>query len=163
MLVSLLTFYAILIALALLIATKPLYARFVKKQGNRYDAMYLLVVVLLPVNWCIPRIITVSGCNQYQHEVALFPTTLKGTQIHYWKKTYIFNESQQRLGFDFIYYGDQRPKENEKDHTIAPGEHVVVPTVVIDYLFEQPDEKVRSKSNGAKKTHLYCVERTMRL
>lgn len=158
MIISLHTYYAIMAMLVLLIAAKPLYARFIKKQGNRYDAMYFLVLLLLPVNWTVPRIITVIDCNQYQYDIALFPTTLKDEPIRYWKKTYIFNESEQDLGFEFIYYGDKQPKENEQNHTIAPGGRVAVPTVVIDYLFEQPGERVRSKSSGAKKTHLNCVQ-----
>lgn len=158
MIVSLYTYYAIMAILALLIAAKPLYARFVKKQGNKYDAMYFLVLVLLPVNWCIPRVVTVTNCGEYKKEVALVPITHKGKKLSYWKKTMIVNESTTNLWFEFIYYGNKERQEDELDHKIAPEENVIIPNLVIDYLFEQPEERVSSKSDGARKTYLNCMQ-----
>lgn len=158
MTVSIYVYYAILVVIGLVIVAKPFYARYVKQEGNKYDAMYCLLLILLPINWCIPRVITVTACGQYKQEVAFFPTTQHGKKLGYWKKTMIVNESSNDLWFEFLYYGDEERQEDEIDYTIKPNEAVVIPNLVIDYLFERPEESVRTKSDGARKTYLDCVQ-----
>lgn len=158
MTVSIYVYYAILLAIGCIIVAKPLYERLVRHQGNKYDAMYILLLILVPINWCIPRIVTVTGCNEYTVEVALLPTMHKGKQLNYWKKTMIVNESTQTLQFKFLYYGDKERAGDEIDYEIAPDENVIVPSLVIDYLFEQPEERVSTKSDGARKSYLNCVQ-----
>ncbi len=156
MIVSSNTYIIVLIAIALLICAKPLYARFVKKQGNKYDAMYLLILILLPVNWYTPKITTVTDCGSFQDEVVLFPANKNGVAIGYGKNTYIFNNSDKKLLFEYLYYGNVSADTDEVNQIIEPGKSVKVNTISINYIFEEPDASVSSKSNGVTQTWLYC-------
>ncbi len=103
MIVSEKNFHIILIVLGICIIIKPLYSRLIRREGNRFDAMYLLLLLLLPVNWYTPKIITVTGCGQYTKEVALAPTTKDGVKISYGKKTHIFNNSNNPIYLDICF------------------------------------------------------------
>lgn len=156
MVVSANVYNIILVLIVLALFIKPLYARFVKKQGNKYDAMYVLVVLLLPVNWYTPKIIHVTDCGEYKKEVVLFPAKRNSVEMSYGKKTFIFNDSDKNLILEYHFYGKNTPDKDEEDMIILPDNFVKINRVGIDHLFEALPDKVSSKSGGATKTSLRC-------
>ncbi|MDR2915315.1 MAG: hypothetical protein LBV74_10875 [Tannerella sp.] len=156
MIVSVNVYYVILALIVLALFIKPLYARFIKKQGNKYDAMYLLIIFLLPVNWYTPKIISVTDCGEYKKEVVLFPAKRNGVEMGYGKNTFIFNDSDKKLILEYHFYGKNTPDEDEVDAMILPGNYVKINRVGVDHIFETLPDKVSSKSGGATKTSLRC-------
>lgn len=106
MIVSSNTYIIVLIAIALLICAKPLYARFVKKQGNKYDAMYLLITksIAIPTKMTTGEII---GSRIYQEARLL----LQQTQWNVSEIAFIlgFEEVAHFSNF-FKKYGKQSPQ-----------------------------------------------------
>ena len=159
MTVSNLIFNSILLVMALISIAIPSYLRFVKKKGGKYDLLFLLVFLVLPIYWFTPKIITVTDCNQYKKEVVLFPTTIKDTiDITYGIKTYVFNVSKEYLYFDYICYGNAKKEEDEEYHIIYPNKFIKENTSGIEYVFETPPESLTTKSGGKKISVLYCGE-----
>ncbi|EDM34961.1 hypothetical protein PBAL39_00475 [Pedobacter sp. BAL39] len=157
MIVAAQTFHIILIAIAVLICLKALYTRFITKQGNKDDWMVLLLLILVPINWYTPTVLTISDCNQYTKEVVLFPGQRAGISYTYGRKNYIINQSKRNLKFEYLFYGDNRREEGQVDQLILPENVVIVNEVTISYLFEAPEKSVSTKSSGATKTLLYCL------
>lgn len=157
MIVSAQTYHIILIVLAVLICIPPLYTRFLKKKGSHLDWMYLLLLLLVPVNWYTPTVLTISDCNQYTKEVVLFPVTRAGISFSNGRQNYIINTSKRNLKFEYLFYGDNRRKEGQADQLILPENVVIVNEVTISYVFEKPESSVSTKSGGATKTALYCL------
>jgi len=157
MIVSAQTFHIILIVIAVLIGLKVAYTHFIAKQGNKDDWMALLLLILVPINWYTPTVLTISDCNQYTKEVVLFPGQRAGISYNYGRKNYIINQSKRNLKFEYLFYGDNRRKEGQADQLILPENVVIVNEVTISYLFEKPEESVSTKSSGATKTQLYCL------
>ncbi|WP_231426590.1 hypothetical protein [Pedobacter sp. Leaf250] len=156
MIVSSQTYAIILIAIVVLISLKPLYSKLVKKQGKKDDWMFLLILLILPINWYTPTLITVTDCNQFIKEVMLFPAKREGISISYGRKNHIFNHSKQTLGLEYLYYGSDKKEDGQRDLVIFPGKTAMVNEVKIDYVFEAPAKSVSTKSSGATKTMLYC-------
>lgn len=145
--------------IAILISIIPLYTRFAKRQGNKRDYTFLLILLLIPINWFIPRILTVYNCSDYTIEVALFPTNLEGKSIGYAnKKTYIVNKGAYPLAYENIVYGEATLKENQKDSVIPAGKIEEVPVIFIDYILQVPSASVSGKSSGEIKTALFCTD-----
>lgn len=152
-------YFIVIGVIAILISIIPLYTRFAKRQGNKRDYTFLLILLLIPINWFIPRILTVYNCSDYKIEVALFPTNLEGKAIGYTnKKTYIVNKGAYPLSYENIVYGEATLKENQKDVIIPFGDIVEVPVIFIDYLFQVPSASVSSKTSGEVKTALFCTD-----
>lgn len=151
------TYNIILIAFVILVTLRPLYTRFIKKQGNRHDWMFALLIILLPINWYTPTFITVTKCFQYKKEVLLFPTNIDGASYSYGWNNYIINKSLDNLVFEYIYYGNNVRDEDEVDKIIPPGKIAKVNEVKIDFVFEKQAESVSTKASGATKTSLYCM------
>jgi len=158
MIVTAQTYTIILVAILVLISLKPLYTKLVKKQGKKDDWMFLLIILLLPINWYTPTILTVTDCNQFTKEVVLFPTEKEGISMSYGRKNYIFNHSKQTLGFEYLYYGSDQKEDDHRDLVIFPNKTATVNEVKIDYVFEAPAKSVSTKSSGATKTMLYCQQ-----
>jgi len=157
MIVTAQTYHIILIAIVILVAIRPLYTRYIKKQGHKHDWMFALLLLLLPVNWYTPTIITVNACGKFSKEVVLFPGEKDGVQYHYGWNNFIVNKSLNTLAFEYLFYGDNARKEDQVDKIIQPGQIEQVNVVTIDYLFEQAAKTVSTKSSGATKTTLYCL------
>jgi len=158
MLVSSNTYLIFIAILVVLIVSFPLYARFVKKQNNKYDIIYFLLLLILPINWYTPTVYTITNCNEYTKEVLLFSTEKDGFSFEIGRKNYIINKSDKTLFFENVYYGNNERQEDEIDVEIAPNTIEKINVVTIDYLFTEPDDTVSTKSNGATKTALYCIE-----
>jgi hypothetical protein len=156
MIVSQTAYYVILLILALAFSCKPLYARFIKGQGNKYDAMYLLIVLLVPVNVQTPKIINVTDCGVYTKEVVLFPAEKNGVEMSYGKNTYIFNNTGGVLFLEYHFYGNIDPKEDEEDAMILANSSLKINRVGIDYIFETPPDKISTKAKGVTRTSLIC-------
>jgi len=157
MIVSAQTYNIILIATVILIALKPLFTRFINKEGNKYDWMFFLVVLLLPINWYTPTFITVYACGKFSKEILLFPDKKDGVEYSYGWNNYIINKSLDTLVFEYVYYGDSEREDGETDQIIKPGKIGKVEEVAIDFIFEPADESFYSKSSGVTKTCLYCM------
>jgi len=151
------TYNIILIAIVILTALKPLFTRFIKKQGNKHDWMFALLILLLPINWYTPTFITVTECEKFTKEVLLFPGKKDGVSYSYGWNNYVINKSKQTLVFEYVYYGDSKREEDETDQIIKPNAIGKVNEVVIDYIFEPQAKSVSTKSSGATKTSLYCM------
>ena len=156
MIVSVQTYNILLIAISILIAIRPLYTRFIKKQGNKHDWMFALLVLLLPINWYTPTFINVTSCNNFTKEVLIFPGQKEGVNYSYGWSNYVVNKSPDNLVFEYIYYGDNKREDDEIDKIIPPGQIAKVNEVKIDFVFEPQAESVSTKSRGATKTSLYC-------
>lgn len=156
MIVSLNTYLIIIGIFCLLIVIKPLYTRFIKKEESKNDAILLLLLLTIPINWFTPTILTITDCNNYRKEVVLFPTTKDGIKISYGKASYIFNNTDRNLIFEYYYYGDNTPAAGEDNKVIEPKQHAKVNVVSIDYILSEPAESVSTKSSGATKTVLRC-------
>jgi hypothetical protein len=157
MIVSSTAYILVLLLLAAIIVAKPLFARFIQKQDNKYDAMYFLILILLPINWYTPAIITVTECGKYQKEITLIPTTKEGVQIFYGKHLYVFNKSKSTVFVEDIAFGDVDESDLNALITVETGKNAIVKgNVVIDYIFEEVPSTVRTKSDGEVKTSLYC-------
>ena len=158
MIVTAQTYNIILAVFAGMISIKPLYCRFIKKQGKKDDWMFLFILILLPVNWYTPTIILITDCGKFTKEVVLFPTKKEGINISYGRNNYIINHSKQTLAFEYLYYGNDQKKEDQRDFVIFPDKTATVNEVKIDYIFESPAKSVSTKSSGATKTMLYCEQ-----
>lgn len=158
MLVSETTYYVVVAIIAASIRAFPLYARFVKKQDNKYDIIYFLLLILFPINWYTPTVYTITDCNEFSKEVLLLPTERDGISFGMGSFNYIINNSNKNLYFENVYYGDVKPNENVSDIEIESGAVEKINIISIDYLFTEPDEFVSSKSGGAVKTVLYCLD-----
>jgi predicted membrane channel-forming protein YqfA (hemolysin III family) len=157
MIVSSATYIVVLLLIAAFIVAKPLYARFIKKQDNKYDAMYFLLLILLPINWFTPAIITVTECGKYQKEITLIPTTKEGVKLSYGKHLYVFNNSKSTVIVEDIPFGNVDESDVSPLITIETGKNAAVKgNVVIDYIFEEVPRSVKTKSDGEVKTALYC-------
>ncbi|RZK47552.1 MAG: hypothetical protein EOO87_21805 [Pedobacter sp.] len=157
MIVSAQTYNIILIAIVILVALKPLFSRFIKKQGNKHDWMFAFLILLLPINWYTPTFISVTKCFEYKKEVLLFPTTVDGVSYSYGWNNYIVNKSPDTLVFEYVYYGDNEREKDEVDQIVPPGKIAKVNEVKIDFVFEEQAKSVSTKSSGATKTSLYCM------
>jgi hypothetical protein len=157
MIVSTTTYYLVVITIVVLIISKPLYTRLVLKQGNKYDAMCFLLFILLPINWYTPAIITVLDCNKYTKEIALFPVKKDNVEISYGKHLYVFNKSKNTVVVEDLVYGHVDEEDVNQKQIIEPNHNGIVKKVIIDYIFEEPEESVSSKSDGEVKTSLYCI------
>ena len=157
MIVSVQTYNIILIASVILVAIKPLFSRFVKKQGSKHDWMFAPLVLLLPINWYTPTFINVTSCNNYTKEVLIFPGQKDGLSYSYGWNNYIVNKSLDNLVFEYVYYGDNKREDDEADKIIPPGKIAKVNEVKIDFVFEAQAKSVSTKSSGATKTSLYCM------
>ena len=157
MIIAAQTYKIILIAITILVAIRPLYTRYVKKQGSKHDWMFALLFLLLPINWYTPTFITVTSCGKFTKEVLLFPTQKDGVSYSYGWCNYIINKSQQPLAFEYVYYGDNQPKADEQRQVIQPNGIGKVNVVVIDFIFEPQAKSVSTKSSGATKTSLNCL------
>jgi len=157
MIVSAQTYNIILIAIIILVAIRPLYTRYVKKRGSKHDWMFALLLLLLPINWYTPTFITVTSCGKYSKEVLIFPGKKDGLSYSYGWCNYIINKSLNTLAFEYVFYGDNKRKEDELDQIIMPGKIEKVNEVTIDFVFEQEAKTVSTKSSGATKTTLYCM------
>lgn len=156
MIVSVQTYNILLLAILILIAIRPLYTRFIKKQGNKHDWMFALLILLLPINWYTPTFINVISCNNFTKEVLIFPGQKEGVNYSYGWSNYVVNKSPDNLVFEYIYYGDNKREDDEVDEIIPPGQIAKVNEVKIDFVFEPQAESVSTKSRGATKTSLYC-------
>ncbi|MCD0489935.1 hypothetical protein LPB86_16960 [Pedobacter sp. MC2016-14] len=156
MIVSVQTYNILLLAILILIAIRPLYTRFIKKQGNKHDWMFALLILLLPINWYTPTFINVTSCNNFTKEVLIFPGQKEGVNYSYGWSNYVVNNSPDNLVFEYIYYGDNKREDDEVDEIIPPGKIAKVNEVKIDFVFEPQAESVSTKSRGATKTSLYC-------
>ncbi|SOD18366.1 hypothetical protein [Pedobacter xixiisoli] len=157
MIVSAQTYNIILIGIVVLVALRPLYTRLIKKEGSKHDWMFALLLLLLPTNWYTPTFITVTSCNTFTKEVLIFPTQKDGVSYSYGWCNYVINKAQQPLAFEYVYYGDNQPEEDEKNQVIQPNGIGKVDEVVIDFIFEPKAKSVSTKSSGATKTSLYCL------
>lgn len=157
MLVSTTTYYILIVVIIVLIIAFPLYARFIKKAGNKFDFIYFLLFILLPINWYTSTIYTITNCNEFTKEVLIFPTEKGGYKFEMGWYNYIINKSNETLFFEHIYYGSDEPKEDQINVEISPNSIERVGVVVIDYLFTEPEDTVRTKSSGETKTTLYCI------
>ena len=157
MIVSAQTYLIILIAIVILVAIKPLYTRLIKKQGNKHDWMFALLLFLLPINWYTPTFITVTSCGKFTKEVLLFPGEKDGVNYSYGWCNYIINKSLNTVAFEYLFYGDNKRKDDEQDKIIPPGKIEKVNEVTIDFVFEEEAKSVSTKSSGATKTTLYCM------
>lgn len=156
MIVSLNTYLIIIGIFCLLIVIKPLYTRFIKKEESKNDAVLLLLLLTIPINWFTPTILTITDCSNYTKEVVLFPTTKDGFKISYGRATYILNKSDRNLTFEYYYYGDNTPAKGEENKEIGPKQNAKVNVISIDYILSEPAESVSTKSSGATKTVLRC-------
>lgn len=158
MIVSAQTYNIILIAIVILVAIKPLFSRYVKKQDNKHDWMFALLILLLPINWYTPTFITVSSCGKFTKEVLIFPSERDGVNYSYGWNNYIINKSLDNLAFEYLYYGENKREADELDQLIKPGAVAKVNEVKIDFIFEEEAKSVSTKSKGATKTSLYCIQ-----
>lgn len=157
MIVSAQTYNIILIAIVVLVALRPLYTRYIKKEGSKHDWMFALLILLLPINWFTPTFITVTKCFEYKKEVLLLPTSIDGVGYSYGWNNYIVNKSLENLVCEYVYYGDSEREDDEVDKIIPPGKIAKVNEVKIDFVFEEQAKSVSTKSSGATKTSLYCM------
>ena len=152
MIISIHTYYIICAVFALICAIPALYTRFVKKKGNDKDWTYLLVVLLVPLNWYTPAIFTVTSCEEYTKEVLLFPTSEYSLGEH----AYVVNQTEHSLYLEYIVYGNVRSDKVGDDVIIAPGTTHQHPRVTIEYVLEEAPESVQTKSDGAINCRLSC-------
>lgn len=158
MIVSAQTYNIILIVIVILVALKPLFSRFIKKQGSKHDWMFALLILILPINWYTPTFITVTSCGKFTKEVLIFPSERDGVNYSYGWNNYIINKSLDNLAFEYLYYGENKREEDELDQLIKPGAVAKVNEVKIDFIFEEEAKSVSTKSKGATKTSLYCIQ-----
>ena len=157
MIVSVQNYNILLIAILILITIKPLFSRFIKKQGNKHDWMFALIILLLPINWYTPTFINVTSCNNFTKEVLIFPGQKDGVNYSYGWSNYVVNKSVNNLVLEYVYYGDNKRESDEVDEIIRPGKIAKVNEVKIDFVFEAQAKSISSKSSGATKTSLYCM------
>ncbi len=155
MIVSTTVYIIIMCSIAALLFT-PLIAGYILKKEFKLAPIWIFCALLAPINWYTPSIITVSDCGVYNKDVTLFPTTVNGIDIKYGKHLYVFNKSTTPIVVQDIAYGNVSDSDRVPLTTIAPENFATVNTVKIDYIFEQPDKSISSKSGGAVKTVLFC-------
>ena len=151
MIISINTYLIFCGAFALLCFLPALYTRFVKKQGNKMDWTYMMVILLVPINWYTPGILTITSCEEYTKEVLLFPKS----EYSLGKHSYIVNETNESLYLDFIVYG-KVDKDIPKNAIINAGATYKAPIVSVGYVLTNPPERVRTKSSGSVVSVLSC-------
>jgi len=137
---------------AILCIIPALYARLIKKQGNRLDFSILFIAILVPVNWYTPAVFHVTDCNQYTKDILLFPNSTYSLGRH----NYIINDSNSDLLLEYIVYGNVKPEKVKDDTIIEPKETYQAPFIHLDYVFEQAPESINTKGDGMVKTKLSC-------
>jgi len=152
MIISFNTYLILCGAFALICFLPALYTRFVKKQGNKMDWTYILVLLLVPLNWYTPGILTITSCEEYTKEVLLFPSS----EYSLGKHSYIINKTNESLYLDFIVYGNVDKNDVPEDATIAAGAIYKAPIVSVGYVLTDPPESVRTKSSGSVISVLSC-------
>lgn len=157
MIISMNTYYIILGVIVIIAGI--FYLLFKRRNKSAISSVIMIgtVILLIVINVNTPRCLTVESCGNYTEEIILVPTSLGDLKTSYGKSTYIINNSDQPLGFEYIFYGSNTAKEDEEDVLIMPKEVKRVGGVTIDYLFTEPDSSVKSKGSGATKTHLLCL------
>ena len=153
MIISIYTYYAICAVFVLLCAIPALYTRFVKKKGNDKDWTYLLVILLVPLNWYTPAIFTVTGCEEYTKEVLLFPTSNYSLGEH----AYVVNQTGGSLYLEYIVYGNVRADKILDNVIIEPETTYQHTRVTIEYVLEEAPESINSKSDGSVHCRLSCL------
>jgi len=153
MIVSSTTFAVIYSSLAAMCILPALYFRFIKKQGNSKDWLYALLLLLLPVNWFTPAIITVTSCNEYTKNVLLFPNSKFSSGMH----SYIVNESDRPLYYESIVYGSVNSDRVSDDAIIMPQTTFKAEGVVtVNYILEGAPDEISSKGSGAVRYRVSC-------
>ena len=152
MIITLNAYFIICGIFALVCALPALYTRFVKKQGNKMDWTYLLVFLLIPVNWYTPGILTVTSCDEYTKDVLMFPSS----EYSLGKHCYIINKTDSKLYLNFIVYGDVDKDEIHEDAIIDAGTTYKAPIVSVNHVLTNPPESVRTKSDGQVESVLLC-------
>ena len=153
MIISSTTFAVIYSALAAMCILPPLYFRFIKKQGNGKDWFYALLLLLLPVNWFTPAIITITDCGEYTKRVLLLPNSKFSMGMH----NYIVNESDVPLYYENIVYGSVNPDRVPDDAIIMPQTMFKAEGVVtMDYIFVEAPDEISTKGSGAVRHRVSC-------
>lgn len=157
MIISYLSYKILVIVLAILFVGPTVLKKFKKNKKTTFaDFSFVLVLLLLPLNWYTPTIITVNSCDEYTKEVLILPKD--GYSMG--KCNYIVNNSDSDLALAHIAYQRvTRPDNTNEVVVIKPKETYTATNLVsIDYLFEDIPETVKSKSDETVKTALYCVD-----
>ena len=153
MIVSSTTFAVIYSSLAAMCILPALYFRFIKKQGNSKDWLYALLILLLPINWFTPAIITVTSCNEYTKNVLLLPNSEFSSGMH----SYIVNESDEPLYYENIVYGSVNPDRVPDDAIIMPQTSFKAEGVVtMDYILTEAPDQISTKGSGAVRHRISC-------
>ena len=153
MIISIYTYYVICAIFVLLCAIPALYTRYIKKKGNDKDWTYLLVVLLVPLNWYTPAIFTITSCEEYTKEVLLFPTSDYSLGEH----AYVINQTDGDLFLKYIVYGNVSADKIHDDVIIKPGTTHQHTRVTIEHVLEEAPESISTKSDGSVSCRLSCL------
>lgn len=152
MIVSLTVYYIICGLVVLLLLSPFFYFRFIKGIKKDRDFTALLALFIVPFNWVMPPVITVTDCENYTKDVVIFPTN--GYSLG--KHSYVVNNSTSNLYFEAIVYGNDNPDVD--DTIIKPGEIYDCPILHINYVLETPPSSVSIKGSGTVHYHLSCMQ-----
>ncbi|MTG98931.1 hypothetical protein NWE55_01635 [Myroides albus] len=156
MIVSENTFYIIIGVLVLIAIGVYLYFRWKGKSVSGSWITLIMLMVVFFVYLYTPRKLVVESCENYTVEVILLPTQIEDVNTSYGYKSYVVNNTSNTLSFEYVYYGNNVPKDNEVSVFIEPGEVKSVRGSKIDYILSNPDSNIRVKGKGATKTVLSC-------
>jgi len=150
------TTYMVLVGIIAAIAIIPTLISKIKKKGNKGFGSYsfILLVILLPINWYTPTILDVTDCGNYTKNILIFPKD--GYSMG--KYNYIVNNSKSALALDYIPYGNVKDEDIPESVLIRTGKNHQANIVKIDYLFEDIPSSIKLKSKGAVRTALYCFD-----
>lgn len=150
------TAYLVVVAIIAAIAVIPALISNINKNKRKNKGLagysFLLLVILLPVNWYTPTILNISDCDNYIKEILIFPKD--GYSMG--KYNYITNNTSKTLALEYIPYGDVNDKDLPESLLIRAGENHRASIVHIDYLFEKIPTSIKLKSKGAVRSALYC-------
>lgn len=152
MIVSINTYYIICGIIVACGVLPTAYNHFISKRPNIFAYSWVLVLLTAPLNWFTPAVYNVTDCGEYTKNILLLP---KG-DYSLGRHNYIVNESENTLYFEYITYGKVSPDEVGEDQYIEAGETGEIPVVHINFLFREPDNSIRLKSDGAVRTRLSC-------
>lgn len=153
MIVSSITYY-ILFGLVILLFSLPLYYFGFRRKTNQKKAAnwVWLPILVVPFNWIMPSVITVSDCTTYTKEVLIFPSGKYALGFH----LYIKNHSSSDLFLESIVFGKAQRKI--KDILIKPYETKKCEITKINYILESPPATVIVDEKGEIHYMLSCVE-----
>jgi hypothetical protein len=150
------TVYLVIVGVIAAIAIIPyLFGKLKKKKEKGFwEYSFLLLIILLPINWYTPTILNVTDCGVYEKNVLIFPKS-GYTMGRY---NYITNNSTHNLALEYVVFGNVKETDVPQNVFIKSGELHCAKIVHIEYLFTEIPSSIRLKGNGAVRSALFCYD-----